>query len=697
MDTPVKNQLSPATPFSSKFEDSPVFNYISNLSPIEPVKFRHNDHTFNPITFTSSPSVFASPKISSFCETRFSIRRHHFSDQPKPDSLRSENENFKSEGISVSVHPSDLCTEQLGYSSSASSAREITSELLTENLELAIEFPSTLKYDSGSPNSNVLPCDVIKTDSVLETESIQIQDMQSVTENSKEKHCLFERESFLRRICWVEKNDGVARCYWAKQISDSDNLLNFDSSITGGHFEGKDPKMVDAGTMSFISDVLEDDLKKFEKPESSYPIGTCEQCVMGESCTQSERTGDQEETDQMPAALSRTLMDKLVVTDSCNIVDDKRIKFIRSSCKLRSQLHRRIRRRCLDFERAGSHEMKSTSARNDSSAVSVKSSGKVASVENNFFKIKNDCSCSSSNLPGVGLHLNALATTIEGKEFQNESLAHESQLISTPRSIISSCSLMPDEISHDKFSSQKSIERDSVLYSNEAQAAEDAHHTPKCVIGEEFDHSSPQNKRSNPEHVTEMLACKRCNCKRSKCLKLYCECFAAGLYCVGPCSCQDCLNNPINEDTVLETRRQIESRDPLAFAPKVIRSSDAVAECRDENNTTPASARHKRGCNCRKSSCLKKYCECYQGGVGCSMSCRCVACKNTYGRKDGDWLSGAEEAEFKESKDVETIRDPDFPKTPFEIGRPFDEPPLNSRGEPRSRKRSLPNTAGSSP
>ncbi len=30
---------------------------------------------------------------------------------------------------------------------------------------------------------------------------------------------------------------------------------------------------------------------------------------------------------------------------------------------------------------------------------------------------------------------------------------------------------------------------------------------------------------------------------------------------------------------------------------------------------TPASARHKRGCNCKKSLCLKKYCECYQVGA----------------------------------------------------------------------------------
>lgn len=32
----------------------------------------------------------------------------------------------------------------------------------------------------------------------------------------------------------------------------------------------------------------------------------------------------------------------------------------------------------------------------------------------------------------------------------------------------------------------------------------------------------------------------------------------------------------------------------------------------DGSNFTPASARHKKGCKCKKSLCLKKYCECYQ-------------------------------------------------------------------------------------
>uniref|UniRef100_A0A7I4EMG6 CRC domain-containing protein n=1 Tax=Physcomitrium patens TaxID=3218 RepID=A0A7I4EMG6_PHYPA len=155
--------------------------------------------------------------------------------------------------------------------------------------------------------------------------------------------------------------------------------------------------------------------------------------------------------------------------------------------------------------------------------------------------------------------------------------------------------------------------------------------------------------------------CKRCNCKKSKCLKLYCECFAAGLYCVGSCACRDCFNKPEYIETVINTRQQIESRNPLAFAPKIVQGAESSPVPGDEVLDTPASARHKRGCNCKKSLCLKKYCECYQAGVGCSEGCRCEGCMNKYGRKEGP------EGDEKDGEQANFVREDSQSEDPIEL------------------------------
>jgi hypothetical protein len=58
----------------------------------------------------------------------------------------------------------------------------------------------------------------------------------------------------------------------------------------------------------------------------------------------------------------------------------------------------------------------------------------------------------------------------------------------------------------------------------------------------------PQHRQGRHQAVEKRS---QCNCRNSRCLKLYCECFASGQYCLG-CNCQGCHNNPENNDKRLK-------------------------------------------------------------------------------------------------------------------------------------------------
>eukprot|EP00606_Chrysophyceae_sp_TOSAG23-5_P000102 GSChrysophyteH2.ASY1.ANO1.371.1 assembled CDS len=114
----------------------------------------------------------------------------------------------------------------------------------------------------------------------------------------------------------------------------------------------------------------------------------------------------------------------------------------------------------------------------------------------------------------------------------------------------------------------------------------------------------------------------RCNCRKTKCIKLYCDCFRVSKFCEG-CNCIECSNTGEKEAERKSAISGILERNPDAFAPRI----------KEDPNSN--SKGHLSGCHCKKSACLKKYCECFSANVACSEKCRCLDCKNSRNNDKG--------------------------------------------------------------
>ena len=101
-----------------------------------------------------------------------------------------------------------------------------------------------------------------------------------------------------------------------------------------------------------------------------------------------------------------------------------------------------------------------------------------------------------------------------------------------------------------------------------------------------------------------------CSCSKTKCLKLYCNCFSNSRKCGESCACVDCYNNDEYEELRLLIMKQIKQTNKNAFKDNSKKSL---------NN---------KGCSCSNSKCQKAYCPCYKLGVSCSFFCNCLNCKN---------------------------------------------------------------------
>ncbi|KAG8635880.1 hypothetical protein MANES_16G071700v8 [Manihot esculenta] len=146
--------------------------------------------------------------------------------------------------------------------------------------------------------------------------------------------------------------------------------------------------------------------------------------------------------------------------------------------------------------------------------------------------------------------------------------------------------------------------------------------------------SRPRNNAEAKDGTPKKL--KQCNCKNSRCLKLYCECFAAGIHCNG-CNCLNCYNNVEHEATRQEAVGAILERNPHAFRPKIASSPCGSLDTREDPREAQMIGKHNKGCHCKKSGCLKKYSNAaINGAIGSSGYGTPIASKH---RKSEEILS----------------------------------------------------------
>lgn len=156
--------------------------------------------------------------------------------------------------------------------------------------------------------------------------------------------------------------------------------------------------------------------------------------------------------------------------------------------------------------------------------------------------------------------------------------------------------------------------------------------TPEGLPVKEADHVTEQTGSSNRtapvdfKSISTGLKSKcvsepsltHCTCKKNRCLLLYCQCMRSRVECSKSCKCVDCFNNEHFADLREVAVEEACQRNPHAFHSKLESNSDSDL----------AQFFHSRGCRCKKSNCMKKYCECFQMGVSCTEKCGCSECEN---------------------------------------------------------------------
>ncbi|UJR25108.1 hypothetical protein I4U23_006467 [Adineta vaga] len=230
----------------------------------------------------------------------------------------------------------------------------------------------------------------------------------------------------------------------------------------------------------------------------------------------------------------------------------------------------------------------------------VPKSDVLTSLQQNTLSLATVISQSStSSTPYSTLRLVTPSTFINPNEISTIQTSGQQLLLQQHGNIVITQPVVTLQLQQDPNLTQKENQTNAVLFTT--------------------DQSQSNIRTSNADYLPVQYQRKPCNCTKSMCLKLYCDCFANGLNCQN-CACLNCHNDVRHEEERTKAINTTLERNPNAFKSKMYKFA---------NTTVTQPDRPLKGCNCKKSSCHKRYCECYESRVPCTSLCKCIGCKNT--------------------------------------------------------------------
>ncbi|KAF9613228.1 hypothetical protein IFM89_006329 [Coptis chinensis] len=630
MNSPESNKLiaSSSSSDSPVVQESPLFNYLCNLSPIKPVKAAHVAQGFPELSIPTPPPVFTSLRLNPHPETNF-LKRSKYSHSSNA-ALSLEHEHRRN-------------TVAVGSDISERSSRKLMVGIVP-CIRKACDSKDSVQVQPSSPSGCV---DEYLADSVevgcdsSDSANLCLNQADDAPE-ALQSGCIRSKETTVLAFNAGDK--------MLKNMEGETDVQIISSVGTEENLQGNTLAVVEAenhkGERQSVEhpDLISEDIKDINSSDFSHQPPSAAQSFTHLDTQSGE--GEQEgKSDKNPQVLPENLL-----IDEHAVLSNESIENKIGDLEEAGQHQRGTRRRCLQFEASEARrKFISTNCGFSSPAIITRCSSVTAnptnleilgSSQSDLATPSNNCTVNSSHLMPSKLSLvsakrldthvdrsvrNGGKSSIRGPLPSGIGL-HLNSIVNTAAMVCPSSSSINS--TEDDYPSVQREKSSSVLVAENSPTSPVPYDDADGI--QEFNQMSPTKKR-------QVIFCLFHYLTLSDFPFGYCECFAAGIYCAEPCACQGCFNKPEYEDMVLGTRQQIETRNPLAFAPKIVRrvTASPANSGEDTNKVTPASARHKRGCNCKKSMCLKKYCECFQSGVGCSAGCRCEGCKNSFGIKEG--------------------------------------------------------------